>query len=164
METRTVRLKVLLRQRHLQTYGTFCREYDKTALAMDADLVGTAPSRAQFYRWLSGDLEGLPYADHCQVLEKMFPGWTAAQLFEVCDLQDDRQSRPDEIAQVFSLIDAGLAEPGITPAGWSTPHGEARPRSASDEETNGNAFPRAAGDARYTAPTAVIRGRAACPA
>ncbi len=77
-----MRLKVVLRQRHLQTHRAFCREYDKVARRIDGDLVGTYPSRAQFHRWLSGELKGLPYPDHCRVLEEMLPGYTAAELFE----------------------------------------------------------------------------------
>ena len=76
------RLKVILQQRHLQTYGLFCREYDKAAQVVDAALVGKWPSRAQFHRWLSGELKGLPYPGHCRVLETMLPGYSAAQLFE----------------------------------------------------------------------------------
>jgi hypothetical protein len=34
---------------------------------------------------LAGDLVGIPYADHCRVLEKMFPGWTVDQLFQAND-------------------------------------------------------------------------------
>lgn len=75
-------LKALLRQRHWQTYSTFCAEYDKVARTVEPRLVGTWPSRAQHHRWLSGTLAGLPYPDHCRILEKMFPSWTAAQLFE----------------------------------------------------------------------------------
>jgi hypothetical protein len=52
------------------------------AAKLDKELVGTYPSKAQFYRWLSGDLVGLPYADHCRILENMFPDWKAEQLFE----------------------------------------------------------------------------------
>lgn len=78
----TTLLKVLLRQRHLQGHGTFRREYDKIAAKIDRELIGSAPSKAQFYRWLSGELSGLPYAHHCRVLEGMFPDWTATQLFE----------------------------------------------------------------------------------
>jgi hypothetical protein len=77
-----IRLKIVLRQQHLQTHGPFCREYDKVARTIDPELEGTWPSRAQFHRWLSGDLKGLPYPHHCRVLEKMCPGWTAEQLFE----------------------------------------------------------------------------------
>jgi len=77
-------LKALLRQRHWQTYSNFCAQYDKVARTVDPHLVGSWPSRAQHHRWLSGALTGLPYPDHCRILEKMFPGWTATQLFEPC--------------------------------------------------------------------------------
>jgi hypothetical protein len=76
-------LKVLLQHRHLQTHSAFCREYEKVAAEVDPKLRGGWPSKAQFYRWLSGDLIGLPYADHCRILEGMFPGWKVDQLFEV---------------------------------------------------------------------------------
>jgi hypothetical protein len=75
-------LKVLLRQRHLQAHSAFRREYDKVAAKIDRDLVGRAPAKAQFYRWLSGELTGLPYAHHCRVLEGMFPDWSVEQLFQ----------------------------------------------------------------------------------
>lgn len=80
-----VRLKSVLRQRHLQTHSAFCREYDRVARKIDPELAGTWPSRAQFHRWLSGELKGLPYPHHCRVLERMCPGWTAEQLFEPGD-------------------------------------------------------------------------------
>jgi hypothetical protein len=48
-------------------------------------LKGGWPSRAQFYRWLSGDLIGLPYTDHCRILESMFPDWKVDQLFQAHD-------------------------------------------------------------------------------
>lgn len=82
MADKPIVLKVLLRQRHLQGHRTFCREYDKLAKQIDAELVGSWPSKAQFYRWLARDLQGLPYAHHCRILEAMFPGWTAEQLFQ----------------------------------------------------------------------------------
>jgi transcriptional regulator with XRE-family HTH domain len=75
-------LKVLLRRNHWQTYRTFCKEYDKAAVSIDPDLKGTWPSKANFHRWISGNLKTLPYPDHCRVLEAMFPGWTVEQLFE----------------------------------------------------------------------------------
>jgi TnpA family transposase len=53
-------LKVLLQQRHLQTHSAFRREYDRVAADVDRTLKGGWPSKAQFYRWLSGDLIGLP--------------------------------------------------------------------------------------------------------
>ncbi len=83
MSTKPVVLKALLQRRHMQTHSAFCREYDKVAADVDPTLKGGWPSRAQFYRWLCGDLIGLPYADHCRILEKMFPGWKVDQLFQV---------------------------------------------------------------------------------
>jgi hypothetical protein len=77
-----IRLKVVLRHKHIQTHSAFCREYDRVARKIDPELVGTWPSRAQFHRWLSGDLIKLPHPHHCRVLEKLCPGWTAERLFE----------------------------------------------------------------------------------
>src|SRR6185437_9381753 len=45
---------------------------------------GTVPSRAQFHRWLSGGLRGIPYTEHCRVLEHMVAGYSANQLFAPC--------------------------------------------------------------------------------
>jgi hypothetical protein len=85
LDANPVVLKVLLQHRHLQTHRAFCREYDKVAAGADPTLRGSWPSKAQFYRWLSGDLVGLPYPDHCRVLETMFPGWKVDQLFQTHD-------------------------------------------------------------------------------
>jgi hypothetical protein len=82
MADKPIVLKVLLRQRHLQGHHAFCKEYDKLAKQLEPDLVGSWPSKAQFYRWLSRDIQGLPYAHHCRILEAMLPGWTAEQLFQ----------------------------------------------------------------------------------
>src|SRR5262249_30357426 len=82
-------------------------------------LVGTAPSRAQFHRWLSGELKGLPYGDHCRILEKMFPGWSADQLFEVV---------PD-----------GEPQPQLQPVAEPTPH-SAPTRTALRLVTSGGAL------------------------
>ena len=82
MPEQAIMLKVLLRERHWQNYSTFCAEYDKAAGNVDSKLAGSYPSRAQLHRWLSGALRNLPYAEHCRVLEDMFPGWTAEQLFQ----------------------------------------------------------------------------------
>lgn len=82
MVDKPIALKVLLRQKHLQGHRAFCKEYDKLAEQIEPELVGSWPSRAQFYRWLARDLQGLPYAHHCRILEAMFPGWTAEQLFQ----------------------------------------------------------------------------------
>ncbi|MGH3624984.1 MAG: DUF5919 domain-containing protein [Sciscionella sp.] len=82
MSAKPILLKVLLKQRHLQGHRSFCKEYDRVAKEVEPDLVGSYPSKAQFYRWLSGELVGLPYADHCRIVERMFPDRTAHELFE----------------------------------------------------------------------------------
>jgi hypothetical protein len=82
LDAKPVVLKVLLQHRHLQTHRAFCREYDKVAAKSDPTLRGGWPSKAQFYRWLSGELVGLPYPDHCRILESMFPDWKVDQLFQ----------------------------------------------------------------------------------
>jgi hypothetical protein len=128
MPTQPVRLKLLLQERHWQTYGTFRREYDRAANSVDPELSGGAPSRAQLYRWLSGDMKGLPYPYHCRVLEKMFPGWSAAQLFEPCSPQQDAppsediylESRQASMAELFKTIDASLADPGLASPEWGS--------------------------------------------
>ncbi|MBC6460568.1 hypothetical protein [Actinomadura sp. HBU206391] len=110
-----VRLKVLLRERHWQTYRTFCTEYDKAARAVDPDLVGGWPSRAQLHRWLSGEVKGLPYPDHCRILEKMFPGWSAEQLFE--RYRPEASARPETSARPqTSAHPETSARPGSDPA------------------------------------------------
>lgn len=76
-------LAVLLENKGLHRYGSFCVAYEKAARSLD-DKPGTAPSRAQFHRWLSGDLRRVPYTDHCRVLEHMVAGYSANQLFTPC--------------------------------------------------------------------------------
>jgi hypothetical protein len=46
-------LKLLLRERHWQNYGTFCAQYDQAAARADPGLAGSCPSRAQLHRWLT---------------------------------------------------------------------------------------------------------------
>ena len=98
MLKRSTVLRELLRQRHWQTYATFCRQYDEAALAIDPVLVGRWPSRGQFTRWLSGDIKGLPHPDHCRVLEAMFGGRTVQDLFTVA-------TRPQSVVPAVSAPD-----------------------------------------------------------
>jgi hypothetical protein len=85
MANKGTRLKALLKQRHLQEHRAFCSEYDRVAAAVDLGAIGGYPSKATFYRWLSGDMLSLPHPSHCRILEAMFPEWTAAALFEAGD-------------------------------------------------------------------------------
>src|SRR5260221_5146178 len=77
-------LAVLLQGRGLYRYGGFIAAYQKAARSLDQELCGSVPSRAQFHRWLAGELRSLPHTDHCQVLEHMLAGYSAAQLFQAC--------------------------------------------------------------------------------
>lgn len=102
MPARPTRLRALLRERHWQSYQTFCAEYEKAAKAVDPRLQGSAPSRAQLHRWLTGELTGLPYGDHCRILEQMFPGWSAAQLFSAADADEERAAGSGDIRLLLS--------------------------------------------------------------
>ncbi|WP_214110784.1 hypothetical protein [Acrocarpospora catenulata] len=124
MSVRAIRLKLLLQQQHWQTYRTFRNEYNRAAVSIDPALAESAPSRSQLFRWLSGDLKGLPYPDTCRVLESMFPGWTAQQLFEVVadesgDIASGKPSGTQSIqsGEFFHSVDPWLTNPGLmTPA------------------------------------------------
>ncbi len=92
-------LKVLLTKRHLETHRAFRLEYDKVARKLDKRLIANAPCREQYARWLAGQIKTKPSADHCRVLEHMFPGHT--------------------IAELLAPYDPGKNEPGVslTPSG-----------------------------------------------
>lgn len=55
-------LAALLENKGLHRYGSFCLAYEKVAQAADGK-PGSPPSRAQFHRWLTGNLRSVPYAD-----------------------------------------------------------------------------------------------------
>ena len=141
MDAKPVVLKVLLQHRHLQTHRAFCREYDRVASKADPTLRGGWPSKAQFYRWLSGELIGLPYPDHCRILESMFPDWRVDQLFQAHEggidfipeppksqkatspPQPIQPTRPTEqstgmLSNVLDSIERSLEAPANGQAGW----------------------------------------------
>src|ERR1700761_3179067 len=128
MPEHAIMLKVLLREQHWQNYSTFCAEYDKAAAKGDSTLTGGYPSRAQLGRWLSGALKGLPYPDHCRVLEKMFPEWTVEQLFEAADAGEvaarqpgTRQAvEPSSPQRILEVIEDRLNEPQTENAEWGS--------------------------------------------
>jgi hypothetical protein len=130
LDTKPVVLKVLLQQRHLQTHRAFCREYDRVAAKADPTLRGGWPSKAQFYRWLSGELVGIPYPDHCRILEKMFPDWKVDQLFQLydggIDFIPEPPTKPEQapgstpVAQVKLNSPTGPSEHLVTSGGELT--------------------------------------------
>jgi hypothetical protein len=74
-------LNSLLEERHLHAYSDFVAEYERRAQELDLPRQASPPTKAQYYRWLAGNLQNLPRGYHCAVLERMFPGWTATALF-----------------------------------------------------------------------------------
>lgn len=118
----SVRLRALLSERHWQKYTTFCKEYDRVAASIDHELVGTAPSRGQLHRWLSGELKGLPYPDHCRVLEGMFPGWSAQRLFEPLE---DSSAAPDEfgVEELVRAVGTSMQTPDASRVSWTSSGG-----------------------------------------
>src|SRR6266516_468026 len=97
VDTRPTLLKALLTEQHLQRYETFRAEYDRVASQIAPELQRTAPNRAQYYRWLTGQLKGgTPYPDACRVLESMFPPWTAEDLFGPPDKAPNKASNPKQ--------------------------------------------------------------------
>ena len=126
MSSHPTLLKELLVIRHWQKYETFCAEYERVAGNVDKRLRATQPSRAQYYRWLSGHLKaGLPYPDACRVLEAMFPGHAAQELFRVRPIEARAQReatggpesdpRDNETRLLASLIDGGLTSRDANP-------------------------------------------------
>lgn len=99
----TIALKALLRQRHLHEYSEFVAEYSRRANELDLPRNAAPPTKAQYYRWVGGQVQELPRGYHCAVLERMFPGWTARQLF--AQIENQHALSPNE----------GLLSP-ITPA------------------------------------------------
>jgi hypothetical protein len=113
----TTLLKKLLRQRYLQTYRAFRQAYDDVARRVNSTLVGTYPTERQYYRWVSGDMIGLPYPDHCSVLEAMFHGYTAQQLFEPYEPAADKLAGAEHRQQEQQMVTLSIpAEADINSA------------------------------------------------
>jgi hypothetical protein len=118
--TAPIRLKAVLKKKHLQPHGAFCREYDKVVRTIDPELVGSWPSRAQYHRWLSGELKGLPHPHHCRVLEKMLPGYSAAQLFEPYASEESSaaEQHPSDDAGLLGVIESRIDRPTVGAVEW----------------------------------------------
>lgn len=101
-------LKILLDARHMHAYSEFIAEYKRLAKELDLPRNAVPPTKSQYYRWVGGQVRTLPQGHHCVVLERMFPGRTAQELFG--------HERPrDAAAVVDDDVLAGI-EPGLDPA------------------------------------------------
>ncbi|MGH3569384.1 MAG: hypothetical protein ACRDRH_25855 [Pseudonocardia sp.] len=132
-------LRELLRRRCLHHYREFCRAYDLAAATIDIKLVGGHPAEQLFHRWLCDETTGLPHPEHCTVLEALFPGYSARQLFAVPEPpeppeptspsapdtagREDRPERsgtaglrvPDEVPARAPVTGLQLPNPGAVP-------------------------------------------------
>ena len=103
MEEQEIAFKALIRQRHM-SYEAFCREWDRVAKSVDDVLTGHYPGRAQYYRWLRGELANKrPYPDACRMLEAMFPGWTVERLFSPYTGEISQPADPLSSAEMASI-------------------------------------------------------------
>ena len=135
-------LKALLRERHLQEHQAFCREYDRVARRVDPGLQHSYPSKATFYRWLSGGLRKLPYPGHCRVLEAMLPGWSVEELFrarlcgEALSLVRGQEPASNGVTAASSTTARFLTLLRYLRAGLSSPTGSRQTSSSMERMTS----------------------------
>ncbi|MQY26731.1 hypothetical protein [Nocardia aurantia] len=119
----SIALKVLLQDQRLHEHTAFSAEYKKHAAALD--LSGNAaapPTKGQYYKWLAGTLNTVPRGHHCRILESMFPGWTAEELFSPADVVADRLKRRSRngfgYGPLVEAVAAALQTRDTTVTGW----------------------------------------------
>jgi len=84
-------------------------------MELDLPRHASAPTKAQYYRWVGGHIQNLPRGYHCLVLEQMFPGWTARELFG----HNEPEHAPTTDAALLSSI-APAVEPAQLAGLWVT--------------------------------------------
>ena len=90
------------------SYEAFCREWDRVASSKDDALRGHYPGRAQYYRWLRGELANKrPFPDACRMLEAMFAGWSVERLFSPHDGENPQNA--------YNQVPAVITALGVTP-------------------------------------------------
>lgn len=109
-------LKALLEERHIHAYSEFIAEYKRLAQDLDLPRNAVPPTKSQYYRWVGGQVRTLPQGHHCVVLERMFPEWTAKELF---GREQQRGVTPSVAEDVLADIDPGL-DPTILAGLWVT--------------------------------------------
>lgn len=119
----TIALKVLLQDQHLHQHSDFAAEYKRHADALNLSGGGVGPpTKGQYYRWLAGGLNGVPRGHHCRILESMFPGWTAEELFSPIDVVADRLKRRSRNefgrGQLVEAVATALETRDTSVTGW----------------------------------------------
>ncbi len=98
-------LKTLLREQNMHEYQAFAAEYRRIARDLELPRSAEPPSKAAYYGWLSGQMKGLPHGYHCLVLEHMFAGWTAKDLFAcVTERQHGRAGRGGLLGSITPAV------------------------------------------------------------
>lgn len=105
----------LLRMRHLTTYEAFKAQFHRAGARLaeiegDRRLATVTVSRRQWTRWRAGEVQTIPLADTCRVLESMF-GHPAEKLLRPADI-----ARPDEPAEPAAGLACGGTERIMTMA------------------------------------------------
>jgi hypothetical protein len=71
---------------------------------------------------MNGQLKGLPYPDACQVLEKMFPDWTADEMFQPSASESTEPGpSPSTAADITGKVSAGIDHSAPVHVEWGTP-------------------------------------------
>ena len=109
-------LKALLEERHIHAYSEFIAEYRRLAKDLDLPRNAVPPTKSQYYRWVGDQVRTLPQGHHCVVLERMFPGWTAKELF---GREQHRGASAGLDDDLLADIDPGL-DPAIVAGVWVT--------------------------------------------
>lgn len=109
-------LKALLEERHIHAYSEFIAAYKRLAQDLDLPRNAVAPTKSQYYRWVGGQVKTLPQGHHCLVLERMFPEWTAKELF---GREQQRGTAASVSEDVLADIGPGL-DPAILEGLWVT--------------------------------------------
>lgn len=98
-------LKALLHERHLHEYSAFASEYRRIARDLELPRDAEPPTKATYYYWLSGQMRGLPRGYHCLVLEQMFAGWTARDLFTCGETRRAHATNSGLLASIPPAVD-----------------------------------------------------------
>lgn len=104
-------LKALLQRGHIHPYSAFAAEYERHARKLDLPVRADPPTKVQYYRWVAGRNKTLPRPQHCAVLESMFPGWTAGELFGFDEHTVSQESESSDFTGILSDF-----RPGVDPA------------------------------------------------
>lgn len=102
----TIALKALLQQRRLHEYSEFVAEYSRHAKELDLPRQPTPPTKAQYYRWVGGQIQQLPRAIIALVLEHIFPGWSARQLH--LEKQDELSANSGLLSSIAPAVDPAV--------------------------------------------------------